>query len=68
MRSDLLRALSRLSGTAQADHVPDPSTRDTDSAPTADAAAVAAKFLAEITSDPAFKLTHPRRLAQPIGE
>jgi len=66
MGADLLR-MSRLAGT-HSDHVPDPPTRDTSPVPTADAAAVAAKFLAEITSDPAFKLTHPRRLAQPHGE
>ena len=66
MGSDLLRALPRLAGTPP-DHVPTP-RRETSSVPTADAAAVAAKFLAEITSDPAFKLTHPRRLAHPLGE
>jgi hypothetical protein len=66
MGADLLRALSRLAGTHQ-HHVPDP-PRKTSAVPTADAAAVAAKFLAEITSDPAFKLTHPQRLAQPQGE
>ena len=65
MGSDLLRTLSRLAGTSS-DHVPNPPARE--SVPTADAAAVAAKFLAEITGDPAFKLTHPRRLAQPLGE
>jgi hypothetical protein len=64
MGADLLRALSRLAGTHQP---PDP-PRETSPAPTADAAAVAAKFLAEITGDPAFKVTHPRRLAQPHGE
>ena len=67
MGSDLLRALSRLAGT-QPDHVPNSPRPETSPVPTADAAAVAAKFLAEITSDPAFKLTHPRRLAQPVGE
>ena len=67
MGSDLLRALSRLAGT-QPDHVPNPPSRETTSVPTADAAAVAAKFLADVTSDPAFKLTNPRRLAQPLGE